>query len=70
MVVEALKFYKTSLNVHFVSNVDGDHVNEVVKRLDPETTLFIVVRKLLQLRNISNANTVKSWFSKRSDARI
>jgi len=40
MVVEALKFYKNHLNVHFVSNVDGDHVQEVLRDLNPETTLF------------------------------
>ena len=66
MVVEALKFYKTSLNVHFISNVDGDHVNEVIKTLDPETTLFIVVSKTFTTQEtLSNANTVKSWFSKK-----
>src|SRR5690606_26514009 len=40
MVTEALKFYKHHLKVHFVSNVDGDHVHESLKGLDPETTLF------------------------------
>ena len=35
MIVEALQFYKNHLNVHFVSNVDGDHVNEVIKKLNP-----------------------------------
>jgi len=65
MVVEALKFYKTSLNVHFISNVDGDHVNEVIKLLDPETTLFVVVSKTFTTQEtLSNANTVKSWFCK------
>ena len=66
MVVEALKFYKTSLNVHFISNVDGDHVNEIIKTLDPEKTLFIVVSKTFTTQEtLSNANTVKSWFSKK-----
>ena len=45
MVVEALQFYKNHLNVHFVSNVDGDHVNEIIKKLNPETTLFVIVSK-------------------------
>ena len=40
MVVEALKYYKTNLNIHFISNVDGDHVTEVLKNLNPETTFF------------------------------
>jgi hypothetical protein len=45
MVVEALQFYKNHLNVHFVSNVDGDHVNEIIKKINPETTLFVIVSK-------------------------
>ena len=45
MVVDSLQFYKNHLNTHFVSNVDGDHVNEVLKKLDPETTLFEIVSK-------------------------
>jgi glucose-6-phosphate isomerase len=45
MVCEALKYYKTRLSVHFVSNVDGNHLAEVVKNLNPETTLFIIASK-------------------------
>ncbi len=45
MVVEALQFYKNHLNTHFVSNVDGDHVSEIIKKLNPETTLFVIVSK-------------------------
>ena len=45
MVTEALAHYKTHLNLHFVSNVDGDHVMEVLQNLTPETTLFVVVSK-------------------------
>ncbi|WP_419212942.1 glucose-6-phosphate isomerase [Maribacter sp. X9] len=63
MVVEALKFYKNQLNVHFVSNVDGDHVHEVLKVLDPETTLFVVVSKTFTTQEtLSNATTIKKWF--------
>ena len=40
MVVDSLTYYKNHLNIHFVSNVDGDHVNEVLKKLNPETTLL------------------------------
>jgi glucose-6-phosphate isomerase len=43
MVVEALQFYKNHMNVHFVSNIDGDHVNEVIKKLNPETTLLLLL---------------------------
>jgi glucose-6-phosphate isomerase len=63
MVVEALSFYKNHLNVHFVSNVDGDHVNEILKVLNPETTLFVVVSKTFTTQEtLSNATTIKNWF--------
>lgn len=63
MVTEALKFYKNHLKVHFVSNVDGDHVHESLKGLDPETTLFIIVSKSFTTQEtLSNALTIKKWF--------
>ena len=63
MVVEALSYYKNHLNVHFVSNVDGDHVNEVLKKLNPETTLFVIVSKTFTTQEtLSNATTIKNWF--------
>ncbi|WP_404812736.1 glucose-6-phosphate isomerase [Capnocytophaga canimorsus] len=63
MVTEALKFYKNHLNVHFVSNVDGDHVMEVIKHLNPETTLFVIVSKTFTTQEtLSNATTIKQWF--------
>jgi glucose-6-phosphate isomerase len=63
MVVEALAFYKNQLNVHFVSNVDGDHVNEVIKKLNPETTLFVIVSKTFTTQEtLSNAQTIRAWF--------
>ena len=63
MIVEALQYYKNHLNVHFVSNVDGDHVNEVIKNLNPETTLFVVVSKTFTTQEtLSNAETIRSWF--------
>jgi len=63
MVVEALKFYKNHLKLHFVSNVDGDHVQEVLKELNPETTLFVVVSKTFTTQEtLSNATTIKKWF--------
>ena len=66
MVVEALKHYSTRLNPHFVSNVDGDHVLEIIKNLNPETTLFIVVSKTFTTQEtISNANTIKNWLISR-----
>jgi glucose-6-phosphate isomerase len=63
MVVESLKFYKNHLNTHFISNVDGDHVNEVLTNLNPETTLFIIVSKTFTTQEtLSNANTIRAWF--------
>ena len=65
MVTEALKFYKNHLNTFFVSNVDGDHVHEILKELDPETTLFVVVSKTFTTQEtLSNATTIKKWFLK------
>ena len=63
MVTEALQFYRNHLNLHFVSNVDGDHVYESLKKLNPETTLFIVVSKSFTTQEtLSNALTIKKWF--------
>ena len=65
MVVESLSHYKTHLNTHFISNVDGDHVNEILNKLNPETTLFIVVSKTFAtIETLTNANTAKNWFLK------
>lgn len=63
MVVEALQFYKNHLNLHFVSNVDGDHVNEIIKKLNPETTLFVIASKTFTTQEtLSNAETIRAWF--------
>ncbi|MNQ07211.1 Glucose-6-phosphate isomerase [compost metagenome] len=65
MAVEALQFYKNHLNVHFVSNVDGDHVNEVIKKLNPETTLFVIVSKTFTTQEtLTNSETIREWFLK------
>jgi glucose-6-phosphate isomerase len=65
MVVEALQYYKNHLNVHFVSNVDGDHVNEVIKKLNPETTLFVIVSKTFTTQEtLTNSETIREWFLK------
>jgi glucose-6-phosphate isomerase len=66
MVVEALQFYKNHLNVHFVSNVDGDHVNEIIKKINPETTLFVIASKTFTTQEtLSNAETIREWFLSR-----
>lgn len=63
LAVEALQFYKNHLNIHFVSNVDGDHVAEVLKKVNPETTLFVVVSKAFTTQEtLSNAESAKKWF--------
>ncbi len=65
MIVEALQFYKNHLTTHFVSNIDGDHISEILKKLDPETTLFVIVSKTFTTQEtITNANTIKNWFLK------
>ncbi|MFK5972795.1 MAG: glucose-6-phosphate isomerase [Flavobacteriaceae bacterium] len=63
MVTDALKYYKNHLKIHFVSNVDGDHVYEILKELKPETTLFVIVSKTFTTQEtLSNATTIKKWF--------
>ena len=63
MITEALQFYRNHLNVHFVSNVDGDHVHETIKRLNPETTLFVIVSKSFTTQEtLANATTIRKWF--------
>jgi glucose-6-phosphate isomerase len=63
MVVEALAFYKNHLNTHFISNIDGDHVAETIKNLNPETTLVVIVSKTFTTQEtLTNAETVKKWF--------
>ncbi len=66
MVTEALKPYGSpTLNVHFVSNVDGTHIVEVTKKLNPETTLFIIASKTFTTQEtITNAESAKAWFLK------
>lgn len=63
MVVEALRNYRNHLNVHFVSNVEGDHMVEVIKDLNPETTLFIIVSKSFTTQEtLMNAQSIRKWF--------
>ncbi len=63
MVVESLQYYKNHLNTHFVSNIDGDHVAEILKNLNPETTLFVIVSKTFTTQEtLTNAETIKKWF--------
>jgi len=63
MVTEALKAYKNHLNIHFVSNVDGTHISETLKKLDPETTLFLIASKTFTTQEtMANAFSARNWF--------
>ncbi|PAV64344.1 hypothetical protein WR25_20482 isoform A [Diploscapter pachys] len=65
MVTEALRHYQEGPDVHFVSNVDGTHIYEVTRKLNPETTLFIIASKTFTTQEtITNAETAKEWFLK------
>ena len=71
MVTEALRPYqKEDLHVHFVSNVDGTHLAEVLKRLDPETALFIIASKTFTTQEtLTNAHSARDWFLKHAPDR-
>jgi glucose-6-phosphate isomerase len=62
MVTEALRPYKTHLNLHFVSNVDGTHVAETLRSLSPQTTLFLIASKTFTTQEtMTNAHTARQW---------
>ena len=63
MVTEALKPYKNHLNIHFVSNVDGTHISETFKKINPETTLFLIASKTFTTQEtMANAFSARNWF--------
>ena len=64
MVTEALRpFRRPDLDLHFVSNVDGSHIAEALKRVDPETTLFLVASKTFTTQEtMANAHSARAWF--------
>ncbi|CAG0904792.1 unnamed protein product [Cyprideis torosa] len=63
MVTQALKPYAIGPRVHFVSNIDGTHIKEVLRRVDTETTLFVIASKTFTTQEtITNATTAKEWF--------
>ncbi len=64
MVCEALKHYNVEhLQIHFVSNVDGTHIAETLKKLNPETTLFLIASKTFTTQEtMANAHTARAWF--------
>ena len=63
MVTEALRpYWKPGMTAHFVSNVDGTHIAETLKRVDPERTLFIVASKTFTTQEtLTNAKTARAW---------
>ncbi|MCG7498745.1 glucose-6-phosphate isomerase [Vibrio sp. Of7-15] len=63
MVTEALAPYKNHLNMHFVSNVDGTHIAETLKKVNPETTLFLIASKTFTTQEtMTNAHSARDWF--------
>jgi glucose-6-phosphate isomerase len=63
MVTEGLKSYKNHLQMHFVSNVDGTHIVETLKKVNPETTLFLVASKTFTTQEtMTNAHSARDWF--------
>ncbi|WP_373777876.1 glucose-6-phosphate isomerase [Glaesserella sp.] len=62
MVTEALRPYKNHLNMHFVSNVDGTHIAETLRKTNPETTLFLVASKTFTTQEtMTNALSAREW---------
>ena len=66
MVTEALKpYWVEGIEAHFVSNIDGTHIAEVFKKIDPETTLFLIASKTFTTQEtMTNAHTAREWFLK------
>ncbi|MFD2161237.1 glucose-6-phosphate isomerase [Paradesertivirga mongoliensis] len=63
MVYESLKAYRNHLSLHFVSNVDGTHIAETLKKVNPETTLFLIASKTFTTQEtMANAHSARAWF--------
>jgi len=63
MVVETLSHFSNNIKPHFISNIDPDYTSQVLEKLDPETTLFIIVSKSFKtIETIENARKIKEWF--------
>jgi glucose-6-phosphate isomerase len=68
MVTEALKPYWKGITPHFVSNVDGTHIAETLKKVNPETTLFIIASKTFTTQEtMTNAETARTWFLEKTN---
>lgn len=64
MVTEALKpYWKKGIETHFVSNIDGTHIAETLKKVKPEETLFLIASKTFTTQEtMTNAQTARAWF--------
>ena len=70
MVTEALKPYWQTITPHYVSNVDGTHIAETVKKLNPETTLFIIASKTFTTQEtMTNAESARAWFLEKTNGK-
>ncbi len=70
MVSEALRPYHKNIIPHFVSNVDGTHIAETIKKLNPETTLFIIASKTFTTQEtMTNAESAKAWFMEKTSGK-
>ncbi|XRY30715.1 MAG: glucose-6-phosphate isomerase [Buchnera aphidicola (Tetraneura akinire)] len=63
MIIDALSPYRNHLNIHFVSNIDGTHISQVLKKINPKTTLFLIASKTFTTEEtMINAYTARNWF--------
>jgi glucose-6-phosphate isomerase len=69
MIYEAMQAYKNELTLHFVSNIEGDHVEETLKKIQPATTLFVIVSKSFGTQEtLTNSTTIRNWFTDKVSA--
>ncbi|MBT4324261.1 MAG: glucose-6-phosphate isomerase, partial [Cryomorphaceae bacterium] len=68
MVTEALSYYSLGIKPHFVSNIDPDYTSKLLEKLDPETTIFIIVSKTFTtIETLENAKKIREWFIENSN---
>ena len=68
MVTEALSYYSLGIQPHFVSNIDPDYTSKLLEKLDPETTIFIIVSKTFTtIETLENAKKIREWFIENSN---
>ena len=63
MVTEALSYYSKGIKPHFISNIDPDFTTKLIEKINPETTIFIIVSKTFStIETLENANKIRAWF--------